>query len=147
MSAGSTQSQKSGTGAEFRRHQRERLASTVHLLLPGPRIIEARTLDISAGGLLVVSALSVPEQSVCGVRLLIPAIPDGAYQVMARAQVVSNRFSGKENGFLMGLRFTALPEASQVAIRDYVEDKTNNAAKPNRLRGYSPGAIDPDELS
>ncbi|NML14019.1 PilZ domain-containing protein [Azohydromonas caseinilytica] len=145
MSAGSTQAQKLGTGAEFRRHQRERFVSTVHLLLPGRRIVEARTLDISVGGLLVVSPLSVPDHAVCGVRLLVPAIPEGTFQVLARAQVVSNRFSGKENGFLMGLRFTALPRASLAAIREYLADKTTNAARPNRLRGYSPGADESED--
>lgn len=139
MPAESTPTQKVGAGTESRQYPRERFASTVQLLLSGRHIVEGRSLDISVGGLLVVVPVNLAVQSNCTIRFLIPGIPDGAHQVMARTQITSNVFSGKENGFLVGLRFTTIGEVSLSAIREYLHERIVNTHRPNRLRGYSPG--------
>lgn len=109
--------------SESRAHERGLIASTTHLLLHGHRIVEARTLDLSAGGLRVVAPVNLPLSLVCGVRLVVPGIPTGAHTVMARAQVMNIVFSGKENGFVIGLRFTSIPRPALAAIEAYLHEK------------------------
>ena len=131
---------------EFRAHERGLIASTTHLLLPGRRIVEARTLDLSAGGLRVVAPVNLPLSLVCGVRLAVPGIPTGAHTVMARVQVMNIVFSGKENGFVIGLRFTSLPRQALGAIEAYLHEKftyTSYLARRRRPAGVPPPATAP----
>lgn len=128
ISADNTQSHP-----EFRRHERGRLACTVHLLLPNRRILEARTVDISVGGLRLVTPVNLPLQTPCGVKLVVPGIPSGAHTVMAQAQVTNIVFSGRENGFLVGLRFTNLPESGLKAVSDYLNEKFMHTSYRRRM--------------
>lgn len=111
------------SGIAARRHPRARFASTVHLRLPNGRLVEARTQDISLGGLQLVVPGSVAPGTLCDVRLLIPAIPFGVRTVTAQAEVVSLVFSGKASGFVIGLRFTSIPESSTAAIQTYLQER------------------------
>lgn len=130
---------------EFRRHERGRLACTVHLLLPNRRILEARTVDISVGGLRLVTPLNLPLQTMCGVKLVVPGIPSGTHTVMAQAQVSNIVFSGRENGFLVGLRFTSLPASGLQAVSDYLNEKFKHTthrgrmARPQHIPGKDQG--------
>lgn len=129
---------------EFRRHERGRLACTVFLLLPNRRIVEARTVDISVGGMRLVTPMNLPLQLVCGVKLIVPGIPSGAHTVMAQAQVSNIVFSGRENGFLVGLRFTSLPTSGLQAISAYLHEKflhtsyRRRAPRPQHIAGDQP---------
>jgi c-di-GMP-binding flagellar brake protein YcgR len=120
----------SRSSTERRRHTRERFAATAHMLLPGRRIVEARTLDISAGGLRVVAPANLPITSLCNVRLRIPGIPSGVHTVMARARVASNVFSGRESGFLLGLSFTEIARPARAAVERYVQEKSRGTSRP-----------------
>lgn len=108
---------------EFREHARGCLVCTVHVLLPGRRIVEARAADISVGGLRLLVPANLPLQSVCNIRLGLPGHPDGAYTVMARAQVMNVLFSGKENGFMVGMRFTSISHTAMEAIEQYLRER------------------------
>jgi|GEM_PF-3216479 Predicted glycosyltransferase len=108
---------------EFREHARGRLVCTVHVMLPGRRIVEARAVDISVGGLRLLVPANLPLQSVCNIRLGLPGGPDGAYTVMARAQVMNIMFSGKENGFMVGMRFTSISPTATEAIEQYLRER------------------------
>ena len=125
------------SGMAARRHPRARFASTVHLRLPGGRLVEARTQDISLGGLQLVVPGSIAPGTVCDVRLLIPAIPFGVRTVTAQVEVVSLVFSGKASGFLIGLRFTSIPEASTAALQAYLQERS----APKSFNGGAIGAI------
>ena len=108
---------------EFREHARARLACTVHVMLPGRRIVEARAVDISVGGLRLLVPTNLPLQSVHNIRLGVPGGPDGTHTVMARAQVMNIMFSGKENGFMVGMRFTSISPAAVEAIEQYLHER------------------------
>lgn len=124
--------------AESREHERGLIASTAHLLLPGQRIVEARALDLSTGGVRLVAPINLPLRTVCGVRLTVPGIPSGARIVMARAQVMNIVFSGKESGFVLGLRFITISRPALAAIEQYLHEKFTNMkslARPRRPAG------------
>ncbi len=131
---------------EFRRHERGRLACTVFLLLPNRRIVEARTVDISVGGMRLVTPMNLPLRLVCGAKLIVPGIPSGAHTVMAQAQVSNIVFSGRENGFLVGLRFTSLPASGLQAISAYLHEKfmhtsyRRRMSRPQHIAGDAPPA-------
>lgn len=111
------------SGAALRRHKREYFASTVQLLTPQRRIVEARTLDISLGGLKLVLPANLAVGSRCGLRMVIPVVPFGARTIVAEAEVASIVFSGRENGFLAGLRFTTLPQEPHAALQAYLHER------------------------
>jgi c-di-GMP-binding flagellar brake protein YcgR len=108
---------------EFREHARGRLVCTVHVMLPGRRIVEARAVDISVGGLRLLVPTNLPLHSVHNIRLGLPGNPEGSYTVMARGQVMNVMFSGKENGFMVGLRFTSISHAAVEAIAQYLHER------------------------
>lgn len=108
------------TGAARRRHARSRFAATVQLCLACGQIVEGRTLDISLGGLLLLLPLNLPVETTCRLRLLVPAAPSGTRELTAEVQVASMVLSGRQGGFLAGLRFTRLPPASQAGLEAYL---------------------------
>jgi c-di-GMP-binding flagellar brake protein YcgR len=122
----------------LRRHVRERFATTGQLTLSDQRVLQGRTLDISLGGLQVVLPQSLPLQGECGLSLTIPAIPMGAKVITARAQVTSIVCSGREHGFLTGLRFTTFPTASRAALLRYLQARDLHPhPQPGRLRSHA----------
>jgi hypothetical protein len=128
------------SGVAGRRHPRARFASTVHLRLPDGRLVEARTQDISLGGLQLVVPGSIAPGTRCDVRLLIPAIPFGVRTVTAQVEVVSLVFSGRASGFVIGLRYTSIPEASTAALQAYLQERN---AHQSFGAGTGAGAIRP----
>ncbi|WP_028999415.1 PilZ domain-containing protein [Azohydromonas australica] len=120
----------------LRRHVRERFATTVQLTLPNRRVLRGRTLDISLGGMQLVLPESLPLHGECELSLTIPAIPMGAKVITARARVTSIVCSGRERGFLTGLRFTTFPTASRAALLRYLQARDLNrhppSARPHR---------------
>ena len=126
----------------LRRHVRERFATTVELTLPDRRVLRGRTLDISLGGMQLVLPASLPLHSECGLSLTIPAIPMGAKVITARAQVTSIVCSGRQHGFVAGLRFTTFPTASRAALQRYLQAREINQHGRPRLRA---GDAHPDD--
>ncbi len=111
------------SAASQRRHDRARFAASVRLLLSTGYVVEARTLDISLGGVQLLLPLNLPVDTVCRLQLSVPAQPCGTRTVLAEAKLTSILFSGRENGFLAGLRFTRLPAASQAGLEDYLRQR------------------------
>lgn len=114
---------RSSPTAAWRRHDRSRFAATVRLQLASGRVIEGRTLDISEGGLLLLLPLNLPVDTACRLRLLVPASPSGAREVTAEARVASIVLSGRQGGFLAGLRFTRLLPASRAGLENYLKTR------------------------
>jgi c-di-GMP-binding flagellar brake protein YcgR len=127
-------SKKESAPPEFRQHERSRFASTAHLLLPNHRIVEARTIDISAGGIRLLVPANLPLHLMCNVKLTVPAIPCGSHTVMARAQVSNIVFSGKESGFLVGLRYISISKAALQAVEHYLHEKFTHTRRTGRTR-------------
>lgn len=109
--------------AALRRHVRKRFATTVRLALCDHRILQGHTLDISLGGVQAVLPESLPLRSDCWLSFAIPAIPIGARVITVQAQVSSVVCSGRESGFLVGLRFTTFPTASRAALQRYLSTR------------------------
>jgi hypothetical protein len=108
--------------AAMRRHVRERFSATVKVMLADGRVLEARTVDISLGGAQLVLPTNLPVHSRCVLQLSLPTKPLGRVRIlMAQAKVLSIVYSGRKGGFAAGLRFTALPAASQAALEDYLQ--------------------------
>lgn len=124
---------------EFREHERGRINGTVQVLMPGRGILEARAMDIGAGGLRLVAPVNMPLDAMCNIRLTVPGGPGGSQIVMARAQVVSNLFSGKEDGFIVGLRFTSISASAQETIEQYLQDRPRFGASAGSARGAAQG--------
>lgn len=107
-------------GAARRQHDRSRFAATVQLQLASGQVVQGRTLDLSLGGMLLLLPLSLPVGTTCLLHLRVPASPSGTRDVSAGARVASIVLSGREGGFLAGLRFTWLSPASQAGLEDYL---------------------------
>jgi c-di-GMP-binding flagellar brake protein YcgR len=122
------------SGSAFRRHERQYFASTVQVLTPQRRILEAQTLDISLGGLKLVLPASLPVGTACGVRLVIPVVPYSARVIVAEAKITSIVLSGREGGFLAGLRFTAVPEDSLRMLHNYLQERHAHRTHRSRLQ-------------
>jgi hypothetical protein len=120
--------------AAQRRHNRARFAASVRLRLSTGCVVEARTLDISLGGVQLLLPINLPVDAVCQLQLSVPAQFCGTRTVVAEAKVASALFSGRENGFLAGLRFTRLPAASQAGLEDYLRQR---APQPHGSRRRS----------
>ncbi|MDZ5459808.1 PilZ domain-containing protein [Azohydromonas lata] len=129
---GAARNSKGAKGAAARRHDRSRFAATVQLMLAGGQIVEGRTMDISEGGMLLLLPLNLPVDTTCRLRLLVPASPSGAREVTAEAQVASIVLSGREGGFLAGLRFTQLPPASRAGLEDYLRMRQDPIGRRRR---------------
>lgn len=128
--------------AALRQHARERFKAAVQVKLADGRLVEAHTLDISLGGVQLVLPVNLQQHSLCALRLCIPGIPLGVHVFMAQAEVASIVYSGREGGFVAGLRFTALPAASMAALQDYLQARDTQPARRNLLggRGFNPAS-------
>lgn len=107
--------------ANRRTHQRHPLRVGVALVFDNGYRIEARSLDISSGGLGVVTDTNVPV----GVRLTIdmhlPVAPSGAVAFTAQAFVVNTVLAGEDGGFRLGLQFLALDAGCRDALARHLK--------------------------
>lgn len=102
--------------SERRRHERKPLRASALLQLPDGAPLQVRTVDVSAGGLGVVSPVNINPRLPCMVRVNLPVNPSGQALLEAQATIAYCVLSGSESGFLIGLQFLNLPVASARAI-------------------------------
>lgn len=93
---------------ESRVHPRHPIRTRGHLLFNGNSPVPVRTLDISVGGLCVVSEITLPVK-VQGVIQLSMPMGKGKFELQnINIQVMHSIFSSKEDGFRVGLMFIKL---------------------------------------
>ncbi|WP_157263589.1 PilZ domain-containing protein [Azohydromonas aeria] len=106
---------------ERREHPRKFLSGTAHVLVPGRAPIEVHTLDISIGGLGIVSPTNLPYEWIGQIRFTLTREPYGVDTVVAPVQVVHSVLSGRQRGFMVGMRFVDLPPDIEGIIQRYME--------------------------
>lgn len=92
-------------GIESRVHHRHPLRTRGHLLFSGHEPVPVRTLDISVGGLCIVSELTLPVKIQGAIALSLPA-GNGRFELQnINIQVMHSIFCNREDGFKVGLLF------------------------------------------
>ncbi len=106
-------------GAERRQQQRKALRANAELLLQGAPPIPVRTLDISIGGIGVVSGLNLPQSAPCVIRLAAPGQSRGVPTIRIDAIIMHSIFTIRHDGFMIGLRFgdDLSPEAVEAVTK------------------------------
>jgi c-di-GMP-binding flagellar brake protein YcgR len=111
-----------------RNHQRIALNLRAHVSLPGITLDTARVVDLSLGGVGVLTERSLPIGSRCNVIFRL-TMPNGKlFTVTAVGKTMQSTFSGSQSGFKTGVSFVEVPEMALAAIGQYIQDKN----KPNR---------------
>ena len=108
-------------GAERRRSKRTLYRSHAKLLLPGHDAIEVRTVDVSSGGVGVVSPLNLLPGLPCEIHLHFRKIPIGMENIAVRSRIAYCVLSGKEQGFLIGVQFVEPPQEALQVIDRYIK--------------------------
>lgn len=104
--------------SERRAHDRHPLRTSATLQFASGPPQAARTLDIGRGGMGIVAGLNPPLGTELEVRLRLPVRPKGNAELVARARVVNSVLAGSEDGFRLGLQFSAMDaEAKSVLAR------------------------------
>ena len=107
-------------GADRRQQQRKFLRANAEVLLPGNAPIAVRTLDISIGGLGVISPYNLPQGAACIIRIAPPAQPRGVPSINVDASIMHSIFTIRESGFMIGLRFGDLTPEAVHAVTHYL---------------------------
>lgn len=106
--------------SDQRRHERRALRSQAVLLLPGGHTFAVHTCDISIGGVGVLAPAAAPVGARLAIRLTLPMRPSGQVTFEESVTVAHCLLSRHEEGFKVGLSFTALESKSESAIRQYI---------------------------
>lgn len=118
------------TESPKRVHQRIALNLRAQVALPGITMDTARIVDLSMGGVGVLTERSLPTGSRCNVIFRLPMPNGNLITVTAQGKTSQCTFSSSHNGFKTGVGFDRIPEPALAAIGQYIQDKT----KPNRTR-------------
>ena len=104
--------------AELRRNIRVPLRCAARILVPGRGPIEARTIDISYGGMSVAAPANPRPGTVFAIQFSFPAQQREAIAFSSVVRVVHSSFYPTENAFRIGLYFVEMSEAAkkQLAI-------------------------------
>ncbi len=101
-----------------RLYPRKFLSGTGFLLVPGRPPFEIHTLDISMGGMGIVSPLNLPYDLLCEIHFTLAREPAGVDILSAPARVAHSILSGREKGFMVGLQFVNLtPNTANIISR------------------------------
>jgi c-di-GMP-binding flagellar brake protein YcgR len=113
-----------GAGPERRQYPRRFLSGAAYLFLPDKPPFEVHTLDISTGGVGIVSPMALPYEQRAELRFTLTRESPGLDLVVAPVRVAYCVLSGRQHGFLVGLQFSKLPEATAAVIARYMAAST-----------------------
>jgi c-di-GMP-binding flagellar brake protein YcgR len=107
-----------GKGEDRRAARRKPLHVTAVLRFAGAPPLQARTVDLSAGGLCLHSPVPLPERAACDLEfpLLLHA---GVHRMQVRARVAYSVLSATE-GFKTGLQFVGLSAEDQARLNEWL---------------------------
>lgn len=111
-------------GPERRQYPRRFLSGTGFLYLPGRPPIEVHTLDLSVGGVGIVSPNALAFDQCAELRLTLTRETPGLDALSLPVRVAYCVLSGRQHGFLVGLQFLKLPEATAAVIARYMAATT-----------------------
>ncbi len=108
-------------GPEQRRSPRWQIKTAARLVvLNSNQVAEARTLDISSGGLSIIADFSLKVGTLLQVSLLLPPKVKDAVPLSARAEVMNCVFDGRNGGFRIGMQFVDIDATARAEIESRV---------------------------
>ncbi|MFO1390069.1 PilZ domain-containing protein [Cellvibrio sp.] len=111
-------------GEERRLFERKALKGPARITRTGASALIGRMADISAGGACVVLDLNLPVKSVVQLEFNILVRRTSALAGFTAAAVVTHvSFSSSDNGFRVGVQFTALTDIQKQLIQQYLENR------------------------
>lgn len=108
-------------GAERRAHVRRKLRSPAFMVLPGGKVVDVRTLDISAGGMGLLIGANPPKGTVFDLQMALPMRSDGHRKLRAKVEVMQSIYDGQDGGFKVGVRFVGLEPDDSAAIAAFLQ--------------------------
>ncbi len=112
-------------GQELRLHARRVLRTTAQLMVPGSPPFSVRTIDISAGGLAIVTTVQPPKGLHCTVLLSLPQTGREPVAMALRVIVAHSIFSSGEEGVKIGLSFNALAPEAVAMVQRFVDGSSS----------------------
>lgn len=111
---------------DFDRRQDKRKAfrASALLRLPDHKVVEARTINISTGGICLVTPWNLKLDSTCDVRVRPPIRLEGLDVMLLRGRIIYSVLSGKERGFMIGLEFTEISSDVMKVVEQYLGSRT-----------------------
>ncbi len=108
-------------GSERRAHVRRKLRIAAALLLPGGKTVDARTLDISAGGMGLLVGANPPKGSVFHLEANLPMRIEGNAPLRAKVEVMQSIYGRAEGGFMVGVRFVDIQPESEAVLASFLK--------------------------
>ena len=109
------------SGPDRREHARKPFSTTAYLRLPDHQVIEVHAVDLSAGGIGLVSPRNLQTGWLCEVKFHVTRDTTGVDAVVAQGRVAFSILSGREYGFLIGLQFLNLVPEHQAIIERHLQ--------------------------
>ncbi len=100
-----------------RKHARHYFRTKAQLAFSQQVILTVRTVDISKGGMCVISPNNLPPQAKCKIRFMLIIPPNTQKMCEIQTQVMQSIFSNAEDGFKVGLKFGEI-DAETSALLD-----------------------------
>lgn len=101
---------------EQRRNPRWQLKTAAQLIVNSNQVVQVRTLDISAGGLSVITQFALPMGTVVQINLMLPTWNGPIVPMSVRASVMNCSLDGRNGGFRIGMQFTEIDAGLQQEI-------------------------------
>lgn len=106
--------------ADRRQYERKLLRVPAQMIVPGVGQISVRTIDISLGGIGVISDAKLPMMAEGMIRLSIPTMQQTVVDVICRATIMHCIYNGDLDGFKVGLKFTEMSMPTRDAIYRFI---------------------------
>lgn len=103
-----------------RQHERKPIRTSALLSSSALPTLTVRTVDIALGGLCIIAPANLVTRARCDVLFTLPTRDYTSVQLRLEAAVVHCIFSGIDEGFRVGLRFTAVSAEVEAAIAQYL---------------------------
>ncbi len=104
-------------GVQNRVHARHPLRTRGTLFFTGNQPIQIRTLDVSLGGVCLVSDIAIPAKIIGQLDINFP-IGKGQFEMMqVNIQIMHSIFCNKEDGFKVGILFVKPPSNLMAAVQ------------------------------
>jgi len=106
--------------AELRRNIRVPLRCVARIIVPGRGPIEAKTIDISEGGMSVAAPANPRPGTVFTIQFSFPSRQRDSVAFSSVVRVVQSSFYPDENAFRIGLFFVEMSEAAKKQLATFL---------------------------